>query len=219
MANKKKSVPVENNLTEDEKKVAERVSLINQYNKENEGQSYLDFEPATEEDMDKAKTDFEAAQKALNTKTFVIADKANAKRVAEFLKNWNEKYAAWEKDQWVGVVKFNNYITDFLDQFAKEDQDLIVDLGALLYLDTLMMKPFGIGLAAAKEMEAIDDEYNKILEVVDDYKKKADEESQAIRKKQEVWAAACAGFRLHFVTDDSADGTKIVGPVEEKTEE
>lgn len=189
--------------TAEEKKLeAQRKELIEQYNKENLGVSVLANEPATQEDIDNAKAAFEAAQGAFNKRVYTIADTANAERVANFLKNWNEKYATWEKDQWVGVVRFNSYITDFLNEYSKSAQDLIIDYGALCYLDTLMMRPFGVGLAAAKEMEAMDEEYNKILETIDDAKRASDNEQLEIKKLQEVWAAACAGFKLHYLTEE-----------------
>jgi len=172
-------------LTEEEKVAKQRAELIEQYNKENLGESYLENEPASEDDLNTAKAKFEAAQEAFNKRTYTIADKPNALRVATFLKEWNEKYATWEKDQWVGVVKFNNFINDFLVEFAKIEQDLVIDYGALMYLDTLMMRPFGVGLQSAQEMEKMDEEYTKILETVDDLKNSAVEDQRSIKKIQE----------------------------------
>lgn len=189
-------------LTKDEKIALERAQLIEQYNKENAGVSRLENEPATEDDVNAAKKAYEDAQTAFNSQTYVIADKPNALRVAKFLKNWNEKYAVWEKDQWVGVVKFDSLIADYIGKLEAEETDLVVDYNTLIYLDVLMMRPAGRGLESAEEMESMNEEYNKILECVDDRKNEVFEQQRKIRQLQDVWGAATCGFKIHYLTED-----------------
>ena len=189
-------------LTKDEKIALERAQLIEQYNKENAGVSRLENEPATEDDVNAAKKAYEDAQTAFNSQTYVIADKPNALRVAKFLKNWNEKYAVWEKDQWVGVVKFDSLIADYIGKLETEETDLVVDYNTLIYLDVLMMRPAGKGLESAKEMESMNEEYNKILECVDDRKNEVFEQQRKIRQLQDVWGPATCGFKIHYLTED-----------------
>lgn len=183
----------------------QRKELISQYNKENAGVSELIDETVDEEFVKKTKEDWETAVKLFQSRTFVIADSHNAVRVAKFLKTWNEKFAAWEKDQWIGVVKFDKFVNDFLKEFEKKEQDFVIDYGCLGFLYTLMMKPCGVGLASAKKMQSIDEEYNKILETIDDLKKDTDKQQLDIKKKQEVWAAACAGFKLRYLTEEERE--------------
>ena len=182
----------------------QRKELISQYNKENAGVSELIDETVDDEFVKNTKEDWENAVKTFQTRTFTIADSRNAVRVAKFLKTWNEKFAAWEKDQWIGVVKFDKFVNDFLKEFEKKEQDLVIDYGCLGCLYTLMMKPCG-GLASAKKMQSIDEEYNKILETIDDLKKDTDKQQLEIKKKQEVWAAACAGFKLRYLTEEERE--------------
>lgn len=183
----------------------QRKELISQYNKENAGVSELIDETVDEKFVKATKEDWEVAVKAFQTRTFIIADSRNAVRVAKFLKTWNEKFAAWEKDQWIGVVKFDKFINDFLKEFEKREQDLVIDYGCLGFLYTLMMKPCGVGLASAKKMQSIDEEYNKILNTISDLKEDTDKQQLEIKKKQEVWAAACAGFKLRYLTDEERE--------------
>ena len=68
-----------------------------------------------------------------------------------------------------------------------------------------MMKPCGLGLASAKKMQSIDEEYNKILNTIGDLKGDTDKQQFEIKKKQEVWAAACAGFKLRYLTDEERE--------------
>jgi hypothetical protein len=170
-----------------------RLDLIENYNKK-DGETKILLKNVEQADVDAAKVEFEERVKALQAKTYLIADKDNAERVAKFLQHFNNVDAQWSKNLWIGIIQFDKYITDFLTKFGEVPCDLVFDYGPLSFMYTIMMEPRGTGLESAKYMESINEEYSKILEVIGQHVDWIQTEQKHCQNLQDVWSLRSQGF-------------------------
>lgn len=182
-------------LTEEE----EKKLLIEQFNTHNEGVFKMSDRIPTEEDVLKAKTDWEEASKVHMEGKFFIADEANAERVAKFLKTWNENDVAWERDMWQGTIFFDEIITKFLESLKEGPKAFEIDYGTLTYLYIGMMNVKGVGLAEAKHRKEIEEEYSPILDIVAKHVEDFQEKTKHIQKLQDLWSMFEAGYYVELL--------------------
>ena len=71
---------------------AKRLEMIKTYNEQNKGNSWIENEKPTEEEVKAIAQEYKEKVEAFNAIKFIIADEANALRVAKFLKKWNEDF-------------------------------------------------------------------------------------------------------------------------------
>ena len=180
-----------NNISDEE-----RDAIILEYNKQNLGQTKILREKPTEEFVAQTKKDFDDKNTELMGMRFIIADKENALRVATFLKKWNEYDAYWERDLWQGTIFFDKIISDFVKKWPTEQKALEIDYGTLTYLYLSMMNVKGYGLKAAKHRQEIEEQYSKILDVVNKHIEDWKIIGTELRFLQDRWNMADCGFIL-----------------------
>jgi hypothetical protein len=151
----------------------------------------------TEEERLQFKADFDAAMKEFAETRWQISDPGNfaANDVYFFLLDYMNKYASWEKTQWMGMLKMNEELKKFMAE-VNDTTGLSMDYQALEFCGFMLYNPKGIGLEAAIEFEKIADKYSKIMIVVGQKIEDARNKLKAIQYLQDKWAAAEQGFYL-----------------------
>lgn len=206
----------EKQMTEEEKiavkREEERRQAIAEFNVNNMGKFWID--PAkvpTEEDINKAKFDFEDAAKKLNDrKDYVVADKENALRVAKFMKDFNDN-SFWSQRMFVGVLNFSDLLNEFIKGFDENDpKELALEYAPVQYAFILFENYAGFGYEAAKHMAEIWDEYlpiyERLHELVDEYKA----ETQKVEDLQQVWGMMAQGYYTYIMTGTENDPVDTV---------
>lgn len=188
-----------------EKQAAMRLAAINEYNKQNQGESWID--PArtpTEEEIAEAKTAFEERTKALQEKNdYLIADEANSVRVATFLKNFIED-AEWEGQFWRGVINFSAWITEFLEKANQEPTPLVMDYGPMQFCYIMLTNKRGRGLKEAEEWAKQWDEFIPIVDTFHDHVEYHENEVKEIKKLQTRWGMLAQGYFLTYLEPEKA---------------
>ena len=135
------------------KQAAARLSAINEFNRNNMGEAWIDPDKTpTEEDIEAAKKEFEERTVALrDKKDYLIADKENALRVATFIRSFIAN-GFWTQRYWVGVVNFVDYIDEFIKKCEVEPEDLVMEYGPLQFCFLMFENYAGFGYDAAKKM-------------------------------------------------------------------
>ena len=140
----------------------------------------------------------------------MIADKDKAMETAVFVADWNANKNHWHRAYWKGVIKFNEFIEEKIDLLEKgEIETLEFDYPALIFLYQSMMSPQGIGLLEAQEMEAIDEQYNAILDVLGTYVDQLQNYDKKAKLYQERWGLACNGFKMNILIEDIEDFANV----------
>lgn len=184
----------------------QRKAMIKEYNRNNTDTQIL-LRKVQEDDIKALEDELKAMQDRQSAMTYLIADKANAKRVCEFLLDWNDNRFIWTKDMWKGVIQFNLYLQDWIAKFNGE-QDLVFDFPALSYSYNMLMNPAGVGLDAAKFMSSVDEQYNAVLDTIGKYIDEFTEDNKKFKILQDCLAARYQGFMMipgWEVADDSSE--------------
>ena len=178
---------------------AERAKYIRDFNLNNAG--HMRIEPdkvPTEDDIKNAKEEYEARVKALQgKKDYLIADKENALRVANFLKTYNETNI-WvgtpTQPLFVGVLNFHEYITKFIEECEKEPKDLVMEYAPMQFCFVSFNNYCGVGLEGANHMAEIWDEYIAIYDVLRDHIEYYKKEVEKCNVYNDRWALMSQGF-------------------------
>ena len=186
----------------EEEIAAKRLEMIKTYNEQNKGNSWIEDEKPTEEEVKAIAQEYKEKVEAFNAIKFTIADEANALRVAKFLKKWNEDSVCWENEGWRGAIFFDAIIKNFIEECEKEAKPLVVDWQTLTYLFMFMRNIKGVGLKGAIKFAAIAEEYNKLLDVIGDEFTKHEEGGKKLQLLQDRWAAYEHGFKLHYCEEE-----------------
>lgn len=191
---KKKEKAVENAAN---KQLEQRLAAIREFNMNNMGQAWIDPEKVpSEEDIATAKKDFEDRANALRNKhDYLIADSANALRVAKFIKNFVEN-GFWTQRYFVGVINFTDLITKFIDECEKEPKDLVMEYGPLQFCMLMFENYAGFGLESAKKMAEMWDEYVPIYDTLKDHVEFYNNEVKQCEKLKQRWAMFEQGYYL-----------------------
>ena len=202
------------------KLTAEKLAAIREFNMQNVGSMWIDPEKVpSDEDVEQAKKDYEERAIALkDKKDYFIADKANALRVAKFLKDFIEN-SYWQKQFFVGVINFSEYITTFINECEKEPKDLVMEYGPMQFAFLMLDNRMGHGLEDAKHMAEIWDEFVPIydtLHELDDWYKK---EVETIKRLQNRWGMLAQGYYLVLLDPEDHKQEEILdSSVESKKE-
>jgi len=185
--------------TEAEKQAEQRLMAIRQFNMNNESGAYIDpNKTPTEDDIAAAKKEFEDRTTALQNKNdYLIADSANALRVAKFLKNFIEN-GFWTQRYFVGVINFSDYINKFIEEAEKEPKDLTMEYGPMQFAFLMLENYAGFGLDAAKKFAETWDEYVPIYDTFRDHVEWYKNETQEIKKLQQRWGMLAQGYYLTY---------------------
>ena len=206
MSKKKKE-----NAVEDAAKLAaaqeeQRRKAIADFNVSNMGKYWIDPDNVpTDEDIAKAKEDFEVRTKALQEKKdYMVADKANALRVAKFMKKFNDE-SVWSKRMFVGLVNFSALMDDFINGFDENNPvDLVLEFPPIQYAFLVFENYGGKGIEDAKKMAEIWDEYlpiyEKLHELVDQY----NAEVKACEELKDKWGMLEQGYFVYILDGENA---------------
>ena len=191
---KKKDKAVESGAN---KQLEQRLSAIREFNMNNMGQAWIDPEKVpSEEDIAAAKKEFEDRTIALRDKhDYLIADSANALRVAKFIKKFIEN-GFWTQRYFVGVINFSELITKFIDECEKEPKDLVMEYGPLQFCMLMFENYAGFGLESAKKMAEMWDEYIPIYDTLKDHVEFYNNEVKQCEKLKHRWAMLEQGYYL-----------------------
>lgn len=193
------------------KQAAARLSAINEFNRNNMGEAWIDPDKVpTEEDIEAAKKEFEERTVALrDKKDYLIADKENALRVAKFIRNFIAN-GFWTQRYWVGVVNFVDYIDEFIKKCEVEPEDLVMEYGPLQFCFLMFENYAGFGYDAAKKMAEMWDDYVPIHDVLRDHVEYYNAEAKACEKLKQRWGMLAQGYYLVFLDNEEGQAQPSV---------
>ncbi len=190
-----------------EKQAAQRLAAIREFNMNNAGDLWIDPERVpTEEEINEAKKDFEERTVALrDKKDYLIADAANALRVAKFMKTFIEN-AFWTQRYFVGVVNFSEYINEFITECEKEAKDLVLEYGPMQFAYLMFENYAGKGIEDAKKMVEIWDEYIPIYDTLRTHVEWYNNEVKECERLKQRWGMLSQGYYLVLLNPENGQG-------------
>ena len=186
-----------------EKAAAQRLAAIQEFNRQNAGEAWIDAERVpTEEEINEAKEAYEKRTIALRDKNdYLVADEANALRVAKFLKKFIES-GFWTQRYFVGVINFSEYITKFitaLEGTAEQEaarKPLTMEYGPLQFCYLMLENYAGHGLEDAKKMAEMWDEYVPIYDTIREHIEWYNNEVKMCEALKQRWGMLAQGYFL-----------------------
>jgi hypothetical protein len=216
MAKKKKDQAV----VEAEQHEIERRQAIAEYNVNNMGKYWIDPDKTpTDDDIAQAKKDFDDFTEEMNkNNAYVIADAPNAKRVAQFLRDFVQN-CFWTQSSWIGVLNFDAMLADFLKDFDDEKPvDLVMEYAPMQFAYLILENYAGTGIDAARHMAEINDEWvaihDHIYELVQEFNKKV----QHSNDLKDRWAMLSQGYYMTIMKADGEDAEAAEDEAKAETE-
>ena len=196
-----------------ERAAAQRLAAIQEFNRQNAGEAWIDAERVpTEEEINTAKEDYEKRTIALRDKNdYLVADEANALRVAKFLKKFIEN-GFWTQRYFVGVINFSDYITKFIAELegtAEQEavrKPLVMEYGPLQFCYLMLENYAGHGLEDAKKMAEMWDEYVPIHDTIRDHIEWYNNEVKMCEALKQRWGMLAQGYFLVLLTSENEKG-------------
>lgn len=196
-----------------EKAAAQRLAAIQEFNRQNAGEAWIDAERVpTEEEINEAKEAYEKRTIALRDKNdYLVADEANALRVAKFLKKFIEN-GFWTQRYFVGVINFSDYITKFIAELEGTPEQeavrkpLVMEYGPLQFCYLMLENYAGHGLEDAKKMAEMWDEYVPIHDTIRDHIEWYNNEVKMCEALKQRWGMLAQGYFLVLLTSENEQG-------------
>lgn len=188
------------------------VIIYNFNNKEeNKNISQLENEKPDMTFIKNAEKEYKDALKAPTELNFdFVVDKVSPEDLAAFLKHWNLTYAGVENDEWRGLLYFDDFIKDRMENLKnKKEKKLILNFNALLYLDTIFRHPKGTGFEFAKWMKKNEDLYKKISDGLETHMNKVMLMNKKAALYKAKWYMALNGFKMKILISKIEDFAKI----------
>ena len=190
-----------------ERAAAQRLAAIQEFNRQNAGEAWIDAERIpTEDEINAAKEDYEKRTVALRDKDdYLVADEANALRVAKFLKKFVEG-GFWTQRYFVGVINFSEYITKFIAELEGTPEQeavrkpLTMDYGPLQFCYLMLENYAGHGLEDAKKMAEMWDEYVPIYDTIREHIEWYNAEVKMCEALKQRWGMLAQGYFLVLLT-------------------
>lgn len=189
-----------NNLDDDQ-----RMVIINDFNSKNKGIAEIVEEKPDQAFIDQAKKDFEEYQSEYTKLEYLVCKKDKSLEYAKWLKEWNAEHAFAPQNYWIGILKFDEVITEIIKKFEKEAEDFNIDYGALTYLYQMMMGPVSVGLEGARWMAENQETYNDILNTLAEHMEMIELIKKKIGVLQIRWSMACQGFKMNIIAKKLED--------------
>jgi len=190
-----------------------RRNLVNNYNKAYTDRKMLYREPKQEE-IEALRDRMQKIKDDRNARTYLIADAANAHRVVDFLEDFNTNKVFWGKDMWKGIVEFDKVLKTWQEENKdKNDVEFSLDFPAMFYCYTVMNNPAGAGLESAKYMASIEDEFNAILNVLNEYVDDFNKEQEKFKLLNDVYETMLQGYMV--ILNDDEELSKVEDEVPE----
>lgn len=189
----------------------ERREAIRDFNMNAMGKYWIDPDKIpTDEDIENAKKAFEEATLALQSgKEYVIADKANALRVAKFLKVFIER-CFWTQRMFVGVLNFRGLLDDFIESYDENDpKDFVLDYMATQFIYIMLENYAGVGVESANWMAENWEEYLPIYETVREHIDSYNAETKRCEDLKEVWGMFEQGYYLVVLDENDTPDVPV----------
>ena len=189
-----------------EKHEIERRKAIADFNTQNMGKYWIDPDKLpTEDDINLAKNEFEKALTDFQKKDYVVADKDNAVRVAEFMKTFINR-TVWKGQTFVGVVRFNTQMTEFVKECEEKGaQDLILDYNALMFVFYMFKEYSGVGLDDALWFVDNNEEFVAVHDHIYDLANESELQKKRIENLQMRWQYLAQGYYLTILENSDED--------------
>ena len=176
-------------------------------------------EDATDDDLQKAKQDFNDKVAEYTDKKYEICAAGPGKSVAyaEFLKKFNNQANHWVNGAWKGVLTFDKVITKHIEELTP-DKAFEIDYSTLFFLYNAMQQPAGVGVESARamaELENYDENtgkvreddtnpvtYSGVLEILYGHMKKLENVDKMLKLYRERMNIAAAGVKFDFKITD-----------------
>ena len=192
-----------------ERAAAQRLAAIQEFNRQNAGEAWIDAERVpTEEEINTAKEEYEKRTIALRDKNaYLVADEANALRVAKFLKKFVEN-GFWTQRYFVGVINFSEYITKFIEDLEGTPEQeavrkpLTMEYGPLQFCYLMLENYAGHGLEDAKKMAEMWDEYIPIYDTIREHIEWYNNEVKVCEALKQRWGMLAQGYFLILLNLD-----------------
>lgn len=192
-----------------EKAAAQRLAAIQEFNRQNAGEAWIDAERIpTEDEINDAKEIYEKRTIALRDKNdYLVADENNALRVAKFLKKFVEN-GFWTQRYFVGVINFSEYITKFIEDLEGTPEQeavrkpLTMEYGPLQFCYLMLENYAGHGLEDAKKMAEMWDEYIPIYDTIREHIEWYNNEVKVCEALKQRWGMLAQGYFLVLLNLD-----------------
>lgn len=192
-----------------EKAAAQRLAAIQEFNRQNAGEAWIDAERIpTEDEINDAKEIYEKRTIALRDKNdYLVADENNALRVAKFLKKFVEN-GFWTQRYFVGVINFSEYITKFIEDLEGTSEQeavrkpLTMEYGPLQFCYLMLENYAGHGLEDAKKMAEMWDEYIPIYDTIREHIEWYNNEVKVCEALKQRWGMLAQGYFLVLLNLD-----------------
>lgn len=192
-----------------EKAAAQRLAAIQEFNRQNAGEAWIDAERIpTEDEINDAKEIYEKRTIALRDKNdYLVADENNALRVAKFLKKFVEN-GFWTQRYFVGVINFSEYITKFIEDLEGTPEQeavrkpLTMEYGPLQFCYLMLENYAGHGLDDAKKMAEMWDEYVPIYDTIREHIEWYNNEVKVCEALKQRWGMLAQGYFLVLLNLD-----------------
>ena len=142
---------------------------------------------------------------------YLVADEANALRVAKFLKKFIEN-GFWTQRYFVGVINFSEYITKFITELegtAEQEavrKPLTMEYGPLQFCYLMLENYAGHGLEDAKKMAEMWDEYVPIYDTIREHIEWYNNEVKMCEALKQRWGMLAQGYFLVLLAAENEQG-------------
>ena len=151
----------------------------------------------SQEEVDKAGAEVEAAAKAFPLTMWALGEPKDARLYCDYLNHYVRNRLFWTKNGWMGVVKLVEEL-QAAQNLLNGKNSLELGYQALEFIYYSLMNPGGIGLQSALDFEAEGEQFIPLMEIVGTKLNEARNELKRIQFLQDKYAAMQQGFYLEI---------------------
>jgi len=153
----------------------------------------------TNEEIAKAKEDFENARKEWESHTYKIGKIEDAQEICNYIKHFIRNRYVWQKDAWMGIIKLSEEL-DSVEILFRGNKDKGVELGyqALEFTYYILTNSGGSGLQSALDFESEQELYLKTVMAIGQEVESARKKLKDIEFLQQRWGSMSQGFYLEI---------------------
>lgn len=161
----------------------------------------------SEEEIEKAKKEFEEAYKNFFQKSWNIGDAKDAQEILEYIQHFVRNRIFWTKNGWMGVIKMMEELND-AEEFLKVNpkENLKMGYQAMEFIFYSFQNAGGIGLQSALDFEKENEIFAKCFDAIGKSLSLAREELKKIQILQDKYSAMSQGFYLEI--EDLSENTE-----------
>ena len=161
----------------------------------------------SEEEIEKAKKEFEEAYKNFFQKSWNIGDAEDAQEILEYMQHFVRNRIFWTKNGWMGVIKMMEELND-AEEFLKVNpkENLKMGYQAMEFIFYSFQNAGGIGLQSALDFEKENEIFAKCFDAIGKSLSLAREELKKIQILQDKYSAMSQGFYLEI--EDLSENTE-----------